>query len=54
MLKHRAAAGSRLLGIGVLGKIPAWVIDLQQMVEDIAYEGRMRAGAFQLEHDVAR
>ena len=50
VFEHSAAAGARLLGIGVLGKIPVRVIDLQQMVEDIAGEGGVRAAAFQLEN----
>jgi hypothetical protein len=54
VFEHSAAAGARLLGIGVLRKIPVWVINLQQVVEDIASESRMPIAALQLENHMTR
>src|SRR2546429_1556790 len=54
MFQHRAAADARLIGVGVFREIPVRVINLQQVMEDIADEGAMLSAAFQLEDYVAR
>src|SRR5262249_19247631 len=52
MLEHFASAHARLLRVGVLGKIPMRVIDLQQMVKHVTNERRVLAAAFEIEEEM--
>src|SRR4051794_358284 len=52
LLEHTASARARLLGIRVLREIPMRVVDLQQVMEDIAREGCVCPATFELEDDM--
>ena len=53
IIEHLAAGHARLRRVGILREIPVGVIDLQQMVPDVADEGSALAFAFELEEHVA-
>ena len=53
IVEHLAPADDGLRGVGVLREIPVRIIDLQQVMPDVADEGGALALAFELEEDVA-
>src|SRR5262249_34983479 len=54
IIEHLASAHLCLRGIRVLREIPVRIIDLQQMMPEVANEGRALAFLFQLEKYVTR
>src|SRR5215467_7496051 len=54
IVEHLAPAQSCLRGVRILRKIPIRIIDLKQMMPDVANESRTLALAFHLEENVTR
>src|SRR4029077_5422369 len=49
IVQHAAAADARLLNVGILWEIPVRIIDLQQVMKDVADERRAVAADIQAE-----
>src|SRR4029077_12461893 len=54
IVQHAAAADARLLNVGILRKIPVRIIDLQQMMKDVADERRAMAADVQVKDEMSR